>query len=156
LNGLVMSDTRSTQSPSRPVLLLQNAQPTGPSHDCVVALKALGEDTRVRIVGLLVDNPLDVGEIADRLAVSQYNVSKHLRILREAGLVEVEKMGRQHRYALPHAARRAAGKGNVLDLGCCSFQFEDESTHNGRTKAVTPRRRRMGGGSTGLKPRGHK
>jgi len=54
--------------------------------DCVVALRALGEDTRVRIVGLLLQSPLDVNEIAARLGVSQYNVSKHLRILREAGL----------------------------------------------------------------------
>ena len=142
LDGFAMSDTRSRQS-TRPFLLLQNAEPSAPSqHDCVVALKALGEETRVRIVGLLVDRPLDVGEIADRLEVSQYNVSKHLRILREAGLVEVEKVGRQHRYALPHATRRAAGKGNVLDLGCCSFQFQGESTNGAAAKPAPTRRRR--------------
>ena len=64
---------------------------------------------RVRIVGLLIDGPMDVSEIAKRLGVSQYNVSKHLRILREAGLLQVEKSGRQHRYALrehPPAGRR--------------------------------------------------
>jgi DNA-binding transcriptional ArsR family regulator len=137
-----MSETRSPQSTSRPFILLHNAEPSAPSHDCVVALKALGEDTRVRIVGLLVDHPLDVGEIADRLAVSQYNVSKHLRILREAGLVEVEKMGRQHRYALTHGTRRGGGKGSVLDLGCCSFQFRGEAAGNGAAKAAPSRRRR--------------
>jgi DNA-binding transcriptional ArsR family regulator len=93
-------------------------------HDCIAALKALGEDTRVRIVGLLIDEALDVGQIAKELGVSQYNVSKHLRILREAGLLEVEKNGRQHRYALADAVRRRAAEGAVLDLGCCSFQFE--------------------------------
>ncbi len=91
-------------------------------NDCVVALRALGEDTRVRIVGLLVDEALDVGEISKRLGVSQYNVSKHLRILREAGLLEVEKNGRTRLYALPDTIRRGAEDG-VLDLGCCSFQF---------------------------------
>ena len=136
-----MSETRPLHPTSRPFLLLQDAEPKAPSHDCVVALKALGEETRVRIVGLLVDRPLDVGEIADRLEVSQYNVSKHLRILREAGLVEVEKMGRQHRYALPHATRRVAGKGNVLDLGCCSFQFQGKTEQNGGAKPA-PRHRR--------------
>jgi DNA-binding transcriptional ArsR family regulator len=153
-----MSDTRSPQPTTRPFLLLQDAAPSAPSHDCVVALKALGEETRVRIVGLLVDRPLEVGEIADRLEVSQYNVSKHLRILREAGLVEVEKLGRQHRYTLPHATRRAAGKGNVLDLGCCSFQFEREKgaglnpvpnrSIGAATKPAPGRRRR------GRQPRG--
>ena len=93
-------------------------------NDCVVALRALGEDTRVRIIGLLLDEPLDVGGISKRLGVSQYNVSKHLRILREAGLLEVEKNGRTRLYALPATIRGRAAEGAVLDLGCCSFQFQ--------------------------------
>jgi DNA-binding transcriptional ArsR family regulator len=95
-----------------------------PGHDCVVALRALGEDTRVRIVGLLIHEAFDVGQIAKRLGVSQYNVSKHLRILREAGLLEVEKSGRTRLYALSETIRGRATAGGVLDLGCCSFQFE--------------------------------
>ena len=98
--------------------------PVVQSQDCVTALRALGEETRVRIVALLLDGPRDVGAIAESLGVSQYNVSKHLRVLREAGLLEVEKEGRQRRYALPEAIKREAAAGRVLDLGCCSFQFE--------------------------------
>jgi DNA-binding transcriptional ArsR family regulator len=94
------------------------------ANDCVVALRALGEDTRVRIVAVLIDAPLDVGEIAERVGVSQYNVSKHLRILREAGLLQLEKRGRRHLYALSDGIRRDAAGGGVLDLGCCSFQFD--------------------------------
>jgi predicted transcriptional regulator len=94
------------------------------THDCVVALRALGEETRVRIIGLLIDAPLDVSEISRRVGVSQYNVSKHLRILREAGLLEVEKTGRRHLYALPDGVRTLAAESTVLDLGCCSFRFE--------------------------------
>jgi DNA-binding transcriptional ArsR family regulator len=97
------------------------------SNDCVTALRALGEETRVRIVGLLMEQPMDVGAISDALGVSPYNVSKHLRVLREAGLLEVEKEGRLRRYALPEAIRREAAAGRVLDLGCCSFQFADET-----------------------------
>jgi len=106
--------------------------------DCVVALRALGEDTRLRIVGLLLQSPLDVGEIAARLGVSHYNVSKHLRILREAGLLDVEKDGRVRRYALLDDIRRRAAAGSVLDLGCCSFQFEKPHP----TVRVRGRRRR--------------
>jgi DNA-binding transcriptional ArsR family regulator len=93
--------------------------------DCVPALKAIGEETRVRIVELLLERPLGVDEIAEKLEVSQYNVSKHLRILREAGLLNVEKHGRRRLYALPDDIRRQSdASGHVLDLGCCSFQFD--------------------------------
>ena len=93
--------------------------------DCVQALKAIGEETRVRIVELLLERPLGVDEIAERLGVSQYNVSKHLRILREAGLLIVEKDGRRRLYALPDDIRKQGdASGHVLDLGCCSFQFD--------------------------------
>ena len=112
--------------------------PVVQGNDCVVALRALGEDTRVRIVGLLIDEALGVGEISKRLGVSQYNVSKHLRILREAGLLEVEKDGRNHLYALTDAIGRDA-KDGVLDLGCCSFQFNGPSAGD---KPPAPRRRR--------------
>jgi DNA-binding transcriptional ArsR family regulator len=93
--------------------------------DCVPALKAIGEETRVRIVELLLEKALGVDEIAEKLEVSQYNVSKHLRILREAGLLIVEKHGRRRLYALPDDIRRQSdARGHVLDLGCCSFQFD--------------------------------
>jgi DNA-binding transcriptional ArsR family regulator len=110
-------------------------------HDCVVALRALGEDTRVRIIGLLIDVPLDVGEISKRVGVSPYNVSKHLRILREAGLLEVKKTGRRHLYALPDAIRRRVTEGSVLDLGCCSFQFDPPAPET-RTPMTQHRRKR--------------
>jgi DNA-binding transcriptional ArsR family regulator len=120
---------------------------TGPvvhGHDCVVALRALGEDTRVRIVGLLINEALDVGEISKRLGVSPYNVSKHLRILREAGLLKVEKNGRTRLYALPDTIRGRATEGSVLDLGCCSFRFRDAAKDVGQLATAAPTKRRSG------------
>ena len=93
-------------------------------RDCVCALKALGEDNRVRIIGLLMDAPLGVCEIARRLGSTYYNVSKHLRILREAGLLDVEKHGRERLYVVPERIRRSRAHARVLDLGCCSFRFD--------------------------------
>lgn len=90
----------------------------------------------MRIVGLLMDQALDVGAISDALGVSPYNVSKHLRVLREAGLLEVEKEGRLRRYALPEGIKREAAAGRVLDLGCCSFQFADTAPAASRPRAV--------------------
>ena len=61
--------------------------------DCIAALKALGELNRMRIMRLLLKEQLGVNQISDRLEISPYNVSKHLQILKEAGLVEMEKQG---------------------------------------------------------------
>jgi DNA-binding transcriptional ArsR family regulator len=93
--------------------------------DCILALKALGEESRIRMVRMLLKKQCSVNEIADELVISQYNVSKHLRILREAGLLEQEKLGQQRLYSLAEDFRdHIALNKNILDLGCCSFSFD--------------------------------
>ena len=93
--------------------------------DCIAALKALGEETRLRILRLLFKEQMSVNEIADRLKASQYNVSKHLRIMREAGLLEVEKQGKERLYAVTGKLKsQVEANNNVLDLGCCTFRFD--------------------------------
>jgi len=93
--------------------------------DCIAALKALGEETRLRVLRLLFKEQLGVNEISKRLRVSQYNVSKHLRIMREAGLLEVEKQGKQRLYTVSGKLKnQVAANHNVLDLGCCTFRFD--------------------------------
>lgn len=121
---------RAYRLPTQRLAVPGRTLPMVPAGDCVVALRALGEDTRVRIVGLLMERALDVTEIAQRLGVTAYNASKHLRVLREAGLLEVEKDGRQRLYALPEAIRGQAAEGRVLDLGCCSFQFDADAARS--------------------------
>ena len=59
--------------------------------NCISALKASGDETRLRILRPLYKQPRSVNEIAEQLHVSQSNVSKHLRIPREVGLLEDEK-----------------------------------------------------------------
>jgi DNA-binding transcriptional ArsR family regulator len=51
--------------------------------------EVLAEPTRRRILDLLLDGPRAVGDLVKRLKISQPGVSKHLRVLREAGLVSV-------------------------------------------------------------------
>ncbi|PYI50315.1 ArsR/SmtB family transcription factor [Paenibacillus flagellatus] len=63
-------------------------------------LSALAEPNRLRIVELLRDGPLTVGEIADRLGLGQPQASKHLRVLSEAGLVEVHPSANRRIYKL--------------------------------------------------------
>jgi predicted transcriptional regulator len=94
------------------------------SH-CLPALKALGEETRLRILRLLFKEELSVNEIGERLTVSQYNVSKHLRIMREAGLLESKKNGKQRLYVVAHELKsQVAANNNILDLGCCTFRLD--------------------------------
>ncbi len=66
-------------------------------------LDALGDATRRRIVEQLRRGPVAVGELAARLPVGRPAVSKHLRVLEGAGLVEHRSVGTRNMYALaPH------------------------------------------------------
>jgi DNA-binding transcriptional ArsR family regulator len=58
----------------------------------------LAEPTRRRILDLLRERPRLVGELVERLGLSQPGTSKHLRVLREAGLVSVRKDAQRRWY----------------------------------------------------------
>ncbi|MBK9749298.1 MAG: winged helix-turn-helix transcriptional regulator [Chloroflexi bacterium] len=62
--------------------------------------EALAEPTRRRILDLLRDQPRLVGELVTLLDMSQPGVSKHLRVLREVGLVSVRQDAQRHWYEL--------------------------------------------------------
>jgi DNA-binding transcriptional ArsR family regulator len=70
---------------------------------------ALADPTRLRIVELLRAGPLPVGEICDRLPLAQPQVSKHLRVRRDAGLVGVQPRAQQRIYGLRAAPLRELG-----------------------------------------------
>ena len=63
-------------------------------------LSALAEPNRMRIVELLREGPRPVGEIAGRLRIRQPQVSKHLRVLSQAGLVKVRPVANLRVYQL--------------------------------------------------------
>ena len=67
---------------------------------------ALAEPTRFRIVELLRTGPQPVGEIGDALGLRQPQVSKHLRVLKDAGLVDVQPAAQQRLYELRGAPLR--------------------------------------------------
>jgi DNA-binding transcriptional ArsR family regulator len=93
--------------------------------DCMAVLKALGELNRLRIMRVLLREQLGVNAIAEELGISEYNVSKHLRILKEAGLLEMEKSGKQRLYGVaPRLKDQLAANCNVLELDCCTFRLD--------------------------------
>jgi DNA-binding transcriptional ArsR family regulator len=69
---------------------------------------ALGEPVRRRILELLRDGPVPVHELASRLPVGRPAVSKHLRVLGEAGLVEYTSAGTRNLYVLAPGGLAAA------------------------------------------------
>jgi DNA-binding transcriptional ArsR family regulator len=66
----------------------------------VKAIEALSDPTRRRIVELLADEERSAGEIASHFSTSRPGVSRHLRVLRAAGLVRVREEARRRLYSL--------------------------------------------------------
>jgi DNA-binding transcriptional ArsR family regulator len=66
----------------------------------LAAIQVLAEPRRLQIVDLLRDGERPVGELVDSLGLSQPAVSKHLRILKDAGLVEARPDAQRRLYRI--------------------------------------------------------
>jgi ArsR family transcriptional regulator, virulence genes transcriptional regulator len=64
-------------------------------------LKALANEQRLLILCNLLDAPLTVGELNERVALSQSALSQHLAVLRESGIVMTTRAAQSIRYELP-------------------------------------------------------
>ncbi len=72
-----------------------------PALQTEAALRAIAEPRRRELLMLLRDTgALSVGELSNRVSVSQQAVSLHLKVLEEAGLVEARREGTRHIYAV--------------------------------------------------------
>lgn len=87
-------------------------------------LSALAEPNRKRIVELLRDGPLTVGEIAERLGMRQPQASKHLKVLTEAGLLEMKPDANRRIYGIRAAPFEA------LNAWAKSFQALTEQRYD--------------------------
>jgi DNA-binding transcriptional ArsR family regulator len=97
-------------------------------------MDALGHQTRRDILALLKAAAMPVGEIADRLPISRPAVSKHLRILEEAGLVEYTSSGTRNIFRLSASGFKAARTyvASFWDEALANFQRVAEA--QGETK----------------------
>ena len=82
----------------------------------VTALKAIAEPTRLRILALLAHGELTVKDLTRILAQSQPHISRHLRLLGEARLIERAPEGSWVYFRLAHAGERGALARLVLDI----------------------------------------
>ena len=68
--------------------------------DCVQFCRAMADDTRQQILEMLLEGEMCVGDIVDAFAMSQPTISHHLNVLRQSGLVNSRKEGKQVFYAI--------------------------------------------------------
>jgi len=77
--------------------------------------KAIGDETRQKIMSLCCCRQLSVSEIVAQMGVTQPTVSHHLKVLRDAGLVSTERRGKEIYYSLNQ---------EKLAQGCCRVADE--------------------------------
>jgi DNA-binding transcriptional ArsR family regulator len=70
---------------------------------------ALADETRCRVLELLHERARPVHELAGEFAISRPAISRHLRVLKQAGLVREEKRGRENVYAFDATQLEPAG-----------------------------------------------
>ena len=107
-------------------------------------LQALAEPNRFQIVELLRDGPRPVGDMVHRLGLRQPQVSKHLRVLSDAGLVDVRVDAQRRIYALRPAPLkeleawieryRRVWEGNFQRLDGVLEELKAKEKKRGRTK----------------------
>lgn len=93
------------------------------SDGCVDKLKVLAEETRLAVLELLMERPMRVGELGERLGVEQSLLSHHLRVLRDADLVAARRDGKGVTYELAEGVV-GSRTDNALHLGCCKLTFD--------------------------------
>lgn len=105
----------------RAIFSIQRLMPSG---DCTSILKALADRTRMRLVKVLLAEDRSVNDLSEKLDLSQYNVSKHLRVLKQAGIVDMRAVAQRREYFIAKPFRkRLQREGSILDFGCCTFDF---------------------------------
>src|SRR5438128_6912245 len=113
-------------------------------YDMLETLKALAEPNRLHIVELLRDGPRPVGHMVQRLHLRQPQVSKHLRVLSDAGLVDARVDAQRRIYTLRPAPfqelevwlerYRRLWEGNFQRLDGLLDELKTKEKKRGRTK----------------------
>lgn len=96
------------------------------SQSCAHKLAALAAPERLRIVDFLRGGPRNVSEIAENLQTAAVNVSHHVHVLLQAGLVHREKRGRFVLYSLVPGVLETDDREKAndhLNLGCCRLEL---------------------------------
>ena len=86
--------------------------------------KALGDDLRLRIIESLFGRELSVSEITENTGIQYSQVSHHLSVLRNAGIVSNLRAGKYVIYKInPELLHGEHRKEHSLDFNCCTIEF---------------------------------
>ncbi|UVT18267.1 MAG: winged helix-turn-helix transcriptional regulator (plasmid) [Nitrospira sp.] len=101
---------------------------------CALTLKALADHTRLRILESLLVEEKCVMDLVRYLHCPQPQISHHLRILRDARLVEGIREGQQVCYRIAPRVQHvlANRQGRALNFGCCELRFPDPVLSHGK------------------------
>jgi len=128
-----------------------NTDMTRPPKPPISIYSALADDTRCRIVEILMSGPVPVHTLADSFSISRPAISRHLRVLKTAGLVVEVKKGRENFYSLKVGKLAGAAKWlNAIALRQTEVDLAEEkpapvsvpqaATAPGTDKTEKPRR----------------
>jgi ArsR family transcriptional regulator len=96
-----MNDVKSPVEPAPPAAAITLADVLASFRACGPVFNALGDKYRQDIVMLLAqDERLNVSQIAARMPLSRPAISHHLKVLHQAGLIDVERVSRENFYHL--------------------------------------------------------
>jgi DNA-binding transcriptional ArsR family regulator len=98
---------------------------------CAERLKALSDPHRLRIIDALRYGEMTVSDLAEVLESEIVTISHHLKILKQASLVQVRREGRFMYHKIDPELLSGAVKGaNFLDLGCCRLEVPRKEKQN--------------------------
>jgi DNA-binding transcriptional ArsR family regulator len=110
-------------------MLGQMQEPQETHQDPVRAIKAVGDQTRLQILKVLLEGEHCVTDIARRLGLAQPRISHHLTILRNSGLVLDRRNGKQIIYSVNPEFRvngNGNGSGSMLQVDCLRVEFGEK------------------------------
>ena len=107
-------------------------------RECASVLKALADETRLRILESLLAEEKCVSDLVRELGFSQPHMSHHLRILRDSGIVEGIREGKQVCYRITPIVQRALSdrQGKALNFGCCELRFPESVLATAKSRAL--------------------
>lgn len=95
-------------------------------HNSENFFHAMSDKTRQRILLLLEEKPRCVGDIVEMFRISQPSISRHLTVLKNAGLVKDERRGQQIIYSLNQEWLRDCCADNFMKFTCCKSLFKPQ------------------------------
>ncbi|NJN70024.1 MAG: winged helix-turn-helix transcriptional regulator [Nitrospira sp.] len=103
-----------------------------------MVLKAVADETRLRILESLLAEKKRVTDLVRELGFPQPHVSHHLRILRDSGVVEGIRDGKQVCYRIAPIVQRALAnrQGKALNFGCCELRFPESILATAKSRAL--------------------